>query len=66
MSVSDPTGIDGAVLVPLDGHGDARGCLTEVFRASWPGLFPVVQWNACRSQAGVVRGVHVHAGYDEF
>jgi dTDP-4-dehydrorhamnose 3,5-epimerase len=66
MSLPDATGIAGAILVPLDDRADARGCLTEMYRASWPGLFPVVQWNACRSRAGVVRGAHVHADYDEF
>ena len=36
---------------------DERGCLYEIYRAEWPGGFPTVQWNACISKAGVVRGV---------
>jgi dTDP-4-dehydrorhamnose 3,5-epimerase len=47
-------------------NADARGCLYEIYREQWDGSFPTVQWNACVSRAGVVRGVHVHADYDEF
>src|SRR5262249_28330340 len=35
-------------------------------RQSWPDVFRAVQWNACVSKAGVVRGAHVHVDYDEF
>ena len=59
------TGIEGVRLLPVTCRPDGRGCLTELFRASWPGAFPTVQWNACDSRAGVVRGVHVHVDYDE-
>lgn len=52
--------------VPVQRNTDARGCLFEIFRESWPGAFKTVQWNACASNAGVMRGVHVHADYDEF
>lgn len=47
-------------------NADARGCLFEVFREEWPGAFRTVQWNACVSRSGVMRGVHVHVDYDEF
>jgi dTDP-4-dehydrorhamnose 3,5-epimerase len=40
--------------------------LYEIFRQSWPGAFPAVQWNVCVSDAGVVRGAHVHVDYQEF
>jgi dTDP-4-dehydrorhamnose 3,5-epimerase len=43
-----------------------RGCLYEIFRESWPHSFHAVQWNACVSRSGVVRGVHAHINYDEF
>ena len=58
--------IEGCTLVPVQSNSDHRGCLFEIFRESWKGAFPTVQWNACASAAGVVRGVHVHADYHEF
>jgi dTDP-4-dehydrorhamnose 3,5-epimerase len=63
---SDPLPIDGCTVVPAKPNPDARGCLYEIYRASWPGAFEAVQWNACISKAGVVRGVHVHVDYDEY
>lgn len=58
--------IAGCAPVSVRANADYRGCLFEVFREEWPGAFPTVQWNACASRAGVMRGVHVHADYDEF
>ena len=58
--------IDGCAVVPAKPNPDARGCLYEIYRAEWPGAFPTVQWNACVSNAGVVRGVHVHVDYEEY
>lgn len=52
--------------VPVRPNRDGRGCLFEIFREEWPGAFRTVQWNACTSNAGVMRGVHVHVDYDEF
>ncbi|MGH2362125.1 MAG: dTDP-4-dehydrorhamnose 3,5-epimerase family protein [bacterium] len=60
------TGIAGCEIVPVSGNRDARGCLYEIYRQSWPNAFVAVQWNACASGAGVVRGAHVHVDYDEF
>lgn len=60
-----PLAIEGVHVLPTSCNADARGCLTELYRADTPGAFPVVQWNACNSRAGVVRGVHVHVDYDE-
>lgn len=56
----------GMQLRALEPHEDSRGSLTEVYRQLWKGGAPPVQWNAVRSQAGVMRGVHVHLGYDEY
>jgi dTDP-4-dehydrorhamnose 3,5-epimerase len=53
-------------VVPAKPNPDARGCLYEIYRAEWPGAFPTVQWNACISNAGVIRGVHVHVDYEEY
>lgn len=58
--------IDGCAPVPVKANLDARGCLFEIFREEWDGAFKTVQWNACSSRAGVLRGVHVHVDYDEF
>lgn len=60
------TGLLGCHIVPITANRDERGCLYEVFRQSWPGAFPTLQWNACTSSAGVARGAHVHTDYDEF
>lgn len=56
----------GVRLRPLEPHADDRGSLTEVYRQVWKGGAPPAQWNAVRSQPGVMRGVHIHLGYDEY
>ena len=60
------TGIDDCLIVPVSANRDARGCLFELYRQTWPGTFPALQWNACASDAGVLRGAHVHVDYDEY
>lgn len=66
--------MDGASLNLAHGMGcvdlptfeDDRGSLQELYRASWlPGVLPV-QWNCVRSEAGIMRGMHVHLGYTEY
>ena len=59
-------GIEGCEIIPISANRDDRGCLSEIFRQSWRGAFAAVQWNACASAAGVVRGAHVHIDYKEF
>jgi dTDP-4-dehydrorhamnose 3,5-epimerase len=63
---NDPLPIAGCAVVPAKSNPDGRGCLYEIYRAGWSGSFETVQWNACVSKAGVVRGVHVHVDYDEY
>jgi len=58
--------IEGCAPVPVKTNADDRGCLFEIFREEWTGAFKTVQWNACSSRAGVMRGAHVHIDYDEF
>jgi len=58
--------INDCAVVPTAPNRDERGCLYEIFRESWPNSFHAVQWNACVSRSGVVRGVHAHVDYDEF
>src|SRR5207244_604610 len=56
----------GVVLHTLASHRDSRGCFTEVFRHEWGiGVVPV-QWNACVSEAGSLRGLHVHPRHDDY
>lgn len=50
----------------LDPHLDDRGSFTELYRVEWgTGVVPI-QWNAVRSEAGVLRGVHVHLRHDDY
>jgi dTDP-4-dehydrorhamnose 3,5-epimerase len=51
---------DGVGVRVLDTHSDPRGAFTELFRDEWATGVAPVQWNAVRSQAGVLRGVHCH------
>jgi dTDP-4-dehydrorhamnose 3,5-epimerase len=61
MSISQSTGIDGALLFSPKVFGDDRGSFFEAFRSSWlTPPRPIVQWNISRSCAGVVRGLHFH------
>jgi dTDP-4-dehydrorhamnose 3,5-epimerase len=56
----------GTFVVPLDTHEDDRGAFTELYRVEWPTGVQPVQWNAVRSEAGVLRGVHVHIRHDDY
>jgi dTDP-4-dehydrorhamnose 3,5-epimerase len=60
------TSIKDCEIVPVSANRDERGCLYEIYRETWPGAFRAVQWNACASDKGVVRGAHVHVDYSEF
>jgi len=56
----------GTSLVPLEAHDDERGVFVELYRLEWEtGVVPV-QWNAVRSRAGVLRGVHVHIRHNDY
>jgi dTDP-4-dehydrorhamnose 3,5-epimerase len=46
-------------------NSDSRGSLDVIFAKGWPGVPTVEQWNVVRSQAKVLRGMHVHSRYDE-
>jgi dTDP-4-dehydrorhamnose 3,5-epimerase len=56
----------GVRLVPLTPHADERGVFTELFRASWDVGVTPVQWNAVRSDANVLRGVHAHVRHTDY
>jgi len=56
----------GVVCLPLTPHRDERGAFTELFRDEWATAVRPVQWNALATEAGVLRGVHVHARHDDY
>jgi dTDP-4-dehydrorhamnose 3,5-epimerase len=66
MSAPLAISIKDCAVLPVTVNSDARGCLYEIFRESWPHSFRAVQWNSCVSNSGALRGVHVHIDYDEF
>lgn len=57
---------DGVALRPLDMNRDLRGSFTEVFRDEWDTGISPVQWNIVSSEAGTLRGVHVHIRHDDY
>jgi dTDP-4-dehydrorhamnose 3,5-epimerase len=58
-----PAGVQVRLLTP---HADERGVFMELHRVEWPTGIAPVQWNAVRSEPGVVRGVHVHPTHDDY
>jgi hypothetical protein len=53
-------------LSALEPHSDDRGIFLELFRREWATGVDPVQWNAVHSNAGVLRGVHVHPRHDDY
>lgn len=51
---------------PLAAHADERGVFTELYRLEWETGVAPIQWNAVRSEAGVLRGVHVHVNHADY
>jgi dTDP-4-dehydrorhamnose 3,5-epimerase len=67
VSVAPPVRLPaGASLHRLRPHVDDRGSFTELYRAEWGTGVTPIQWNAVRSEAGVLRGVHVHIRHDDY
>jgi dTDP-4-dehydrorhamnose 3,5-epimerase len=66
--VGDPTTTlpAGVTLRALESHRDDRGSFTELFRQEWHVGVEPVQWNAVASEAGVLRGVHVHHRHSDY
>ena len=56
----------GARLRRLEPNVDARGSFTELWRRAWGLSGEMPQWNAVRSNKGVLRGVHVHLRHDDY
>jgi dTDP-4-dehydrorhamnose 3,5-epimerase len=64
---SEEVGLEGVVLVRLEPHADARGSLTETYRAEWLlGARPMVQANLSISAPNVLRGLHFHRGQADY
>jgi dTDP-4-dehydrorhamnose 3,5-epimerase len=57
---------DGVELHPLEPRPDDRGVFTELFRESWGLPVAPAQWNAVRSGANVLRGVHAHWRHTDY
>jgi len=57
---------DGVRLRALVAHVDERGAFCELHRGEWETGVAPLQWNAVRSAAGVLRGVHVHPRHDDY
>lgn len=53
-------------LTPLEPHEDDRGTFIELYRQEWETGVEPIQWNAVHSEAGVLRGVHVHPRHDDY
>lgn len=67
MGVAAPAQLPaGTLLRPLQPHEDDRGVFLELYRAEWHTGVGPIQWNAVRSEAGVLRGVHVHLRHDDY
>jgi dTDP-4-dehydrorhamnose 3,5-epimerase len=56
----------GVEVRPLVLHRDGRGGVAEVFRNEWDSGVHPVQWTVISSNAGVLRGVHVHPRHDDY
>lgn len=56
----------GVGLRPLTPHADDRGVFLELHRIEWGTGIAPVQWNAVRTEAGVLRGVHCHWRHDDY
>jgi dTDP-4-dehydrorhamnose 3,5-epimerase len=56
----------GTVFRPLQAHEDQRGVFVELYRREWGTGADPIQWNAVWSEAGVLRGVHVHIRHHDY
>lgn len=56
----------GVSIRPLDPHVDTRGKLVELYRVEWDTGCEAKQWNAVKSEANVLRGVHVHVRHTDY
>lgn len=57
---------EGVIQRRLVQHSDARGSLSELFRAEWTPVGAFLQWNLVQSRGNVLRGVHVHPSHSDY
>ncbi len=57
---------EGVEVFELESHRDDRGVFTELFRVEWGSFVEPIQWNSVHSNAGVLRGVHVHRTHADY
>lgn len=60
------TRLDGLEVRRLAPAGDARGAFTEIYSADWGLCIAPEQWSLVHSDAGVLRGMHLHRRHDEY
>jgi dTDP-4-dehydrorhamnose 3,5-epimerase len=60
------TPFDGVRVAPLAPTTDERGSFTEVYSDDWDTGIDPVQWSVVRSDAGVLRGMHLHDRHVEY
>ncbi|MEM8620408.1 MAG: dTDP-4-dehydrorhamnose 3,5-epimerase family protein [Actinomycetota bacterium] len=58
--------LDGVTTTRIERHHDDRGSFAEVFAKHRDAGIDPVQWSVVASEAGVLRGMHVHSGHDEY
>ena len=56
----------GVRLASLTSHRDDRGSFCEIYRREWETGVEPIQWNVVESNAGVLRGVHVHVRHSDY
>jgi dTDP-4-dehydrorhamnose 3,5-epimerase len=56
----------GLIVRKLDRRRDDRGWFMEIFQNYWKGPIDPVQWSLVRSNARVLRGLHIHLSHDEY
>lgn len=58
--------LDGVRTRPIEVHRDARGSFAEYFVAHRDHGINPLQWSVVTSEAGVLRGMHLHNRHDEY
>ena len=66
MLTSTPETPAGVRIRFLQANRDERGVFLEVFRDEWDTACEPVQWSVINSEAGVLRGVHVHVTHTDY
>jgi dTDP-4-dehydrorhamnose 3,5-epimerase len=58
--------LEGVDLKTMNEERDQRGSFTETFATHWGAGITPTQWSMVRSEAHVLRGLHVHQRHDEY